>query len=846
MRGICLRDLIFSIGRRLADKDCVRPYVEQLDRVTAPRSRSPASECQFEDGHGPSIAQATVLLQARRKAVLDPTLFGVGRDVGSGRFQPVTANPKQKPYTSWNPRTRSYQERRLTRADVLRHVTGARPLFLQNVAHLRTNSWDVGHVDAFVATVFADAPTPDGWDESLDAIKAGRFRITPDEVKRLLFANPESPTAKQYVDRLRQGDPLAALKRALVGCGKGTRRNVVARALRRATRTEFDDVRDHEVVVDIDNDPTRADGTAAATAIAEAIASEVPASRGSTLVEPSRNGGGAYVRFRVLRRTDDPRAFNLFLRAFGKWLKQRFNRDGAAAHVCKVGGELTWFEPNAEYDDAAFRSHNRLRVSHAPSLRLTGDMSEYLTDGEAYVWRRGHHGIQTARSSRPVAFSYDPKFEQHVRMHADLITLGLHAVERCGPVEAADRVARYQAMLEAPPIDEADLRRLIPAEFLESDVRQPRRRSGRPTASAVRAVTVTKGTIGPDAAAVPAVSPPPPCRDSVTLFDPAQSKHLRYNAACRIALRAANGSEEAACPIALGLVELPEGPATGPRTAEREAHVRRKVRYASRTFDVARSARGGDARAAVVRSVIPGGLPRLEAVLRTKISAKRLRDANGTEGAVTYEILAVGMEFYVAETLVGRNVSQSEVAKVLGKHGLRRDRATLAALRRCLTDPRNRLLVQVTPASSREGGRRAAGFKLSHRCALKHLFLHVPDLHRHTSYPVRVSPAVEEVYGEIDDAYELQNDWWHEAERNAIASDDDDCRTVPEWRWSSPQQGRCHRARALPRRSYRCGRAGRTELHDNNASVGRTFRRPLVDRRHYRNGPPSTFLTSFC
>ncbi len=838
----------FSPNGGQTENNDVTRLVEQPDPVT-PQS---CALRQDDDRVAPvavsaedrpsAVPLAFALLQTRRGQVFDPTVFGVGRPLENGRFAPVSVNPKLKHYSSWNRGTNSYEVRRMTRRDVLRHTSGDCPLFQQNVAHLRQDVWDMDRLHAFVTEVFTDLDCDAGWDAATDAINGGRFRMTPASAKRLLFANPASAWAKRQVARLKATDPLAGLKQMLVECEKGQRRNAVRRALRQATRTRFIDVFDHELVVDIDAEKGHADGPAAAMAIAHAIVEDVLRPLGASFVEPSRNGGGAYVRFRVRRRTVDPRAFNQFVRALKQFLKSRYNREGAAAHVCKIGGELSWWAANDQYDENAFWSHARLELSGPCGSSFEWDAQDAMTDGEAYEWRRAHHGLPSRRSPRPVEFQYDPRYEPHVREHSDLITFALHDIDRFGIEAGADRVARYHDLLAAEPIDEAALRQIVPSDAVVLEAETAVRSKKHP-----KAVMIARCPEAPAESDTLDSSPfnllhARMGRDNVILLDPRGRQHDRYMAASRIALRAAGGSATAAFAITLRLVESPGGPATGPRTPEREDHVRRAIAFTAATFDPGKGASTGAGAAALMADCT---VEALEAVLRRKVSGKRLREANDGKGHATIPIVAVALRYYLSQILVDRNVSQAEVTKLLASRGLRRDTSTVAAVRRLLTDPRNRLLVAVRPACSREGDRRAAGFQLSPYCAVAHLLGAVADLGRYTFCPVQTSPSLDDAYGASDDSYDLQNQPCEgEAATDGIAFD----AAATLANWSKAMGGREWRGPRLQLAMTACGsrtRVGEEEDTDKHANTGGRPWGPSAGRCDARLAFAGVFLTPF-
>ena len=73
-------------------------------------------------------------------------------------------------------------------------------------------------------------------------------------------------------------------------------------------------------------------------------------------------------------------------------------------------------------------------------------------------------------------------------------------------------------------------------------------------------------------------------RSWAKLLDEDADQHDRYVAAAQIAMRQARGDQEASLGVALGLVELEGGPATGDRHPERIAHCRACIQFVARTF----------------------------------------------------------------------------------------------------------------------------------------------------------------------------------------------------------------------------------------------------------------------
>lgn len=534
---------------------------------------SGASQISVPPG-GPSAARASFFSQAAkliRPTIIDTEIYGVGIWNSTRRkHTPIFTNPQKDAPRNVNPWTGRREYHTIGMKNLMEHVSGVRPYFRANVAEERHESWESMGLLRLLDEMYGHddrMPGPGEEDAFLKVMTSDRPPISPAKAR-------DYQKGKSGKDPMTGDSMLARLKRFLVSSRENT---LVYRLLNRAITTKYVPVMEHEYTVDIDGEDGYEKSLTAAHAntLAQRYVDKVFSPAGiATYIEPSRNRGGAYIDFRIRRESDAVEVNELLGHLLAR-LKQ-VKHDDLLAHACKIGGKLATWKENHSYDSAATHEWQG------------GDESR-PTAGEDYEWRKCHVDKLNDDGTR-VMWAYSSPMESHVLNGIDLITCPLHDLHADAD-GGRERVARYTEYAAKPATAESVLRSFLgvaaQAEAPTTKTSKIKKKN-RAVRSRASAITIS-GTNDYHAELLKMFGSGQ--ATNITIFlDTTATEHERFGAAARMALRHHHGDVEAAITTTLELVELGAatgevGPATGPRTAEREDHVRRQGVYWAARYD---------------------------------------------------------------------------------------------------------------------------------------------------------------------------------------------------------------------------------------------------------------------
>jgi hypothetical protein len=533
--------------------------------------------------------------------------------------------------------------------------------------------------------------------------------------RRLLRTDPSSKDAHSKRAKLTGTDPLSRLKRALLDAPHTRAASVdIGRSLEQAAYIDFSKQRyEHELVFDIDADKNNPASPAAAMELARRIAAELlgPA-KCCPFLEPSRSRWGAYVRFIVVRETEDAVEFNRMLTRLQRHLRARYGRATGKelAWLDKVAGELVDWGPNPDFDTFAYNDKPSW-ASH-----------ERMTDGENYDWRK-RHAETPGQDGSIVYWTYHSELERYAPIHGgDQITLPLHRLP-ADPDGGARRLGEFAAYLESPcsRVPESFLRALLPLVDVvkaAEDGQAQKVDRVRPLLSAKPSIVVPD--VGLPLTPAAFTSKFGNGRDTRTFLDSGADQFARYQAASRLTLRQLGDRDPAAVhSLALRMVELPFGPATGLRDPGREDEVDRCIEFCLRTYDPAAAAVGRASQEETGPRFDGDDLAELENVVKGRIpypmlAAAQTKHPRATK--LTYRLLAAALAVMLRGIHTGRqptDVPRDYLKKSLVDRRFRGcNDTTIAALFELLMAPEAGLIAMV----GKEGRRQCRRYVLDPFC----------------------------------------------------------------------------------------------------------------------------------
>ena len=625
------------------------------------------------------VLRASNFLQKRLKDLrLDPTVYGHGCGGGKGARY---ANPRDQAPAITNRYTGRREYRRLGKSQIKQHIAGKRPFFGVNVANMFNETWDIPGLLTLLGEAYEAAGTDrtDSEDAFLKAMAGPRPPLSIAQARKLLIGKSGK---KSFF-----GDTCLALlgQRILQGD------RLIRRLLERAIKVELLDVRIHELGVDIDGEAGLQIAPAHARALGEKLIREFFGPLGIVcFLEPSRSRTGAYVRFTIRRESDDPAAFFEMIKALTGYLKA-IPTEGLAAKVCKVGGRPAAWKPNPAFSQEAF---------DAPQWDGAGPA--IMTLGENYLWRK-HHADMTLKGGL-VKWAYVPQFERYVIEGIDQLTLPLHhlAADEDG---GAARLHAYESFVSMEPAAESTLRKAL----------------GMPPANQapVTMEKVVVGTVSPvdeiaavhlhddgdrDKIRADLLRVYGPSEDVAIFLDPEAVEHARFGAASRMAVRRNQAQDkERIVAESLDLAELGGatgdiGPATGPRTSEREDHM---TRCADHWIDKYDASKRGSGASAPMETLWGDDEARAMQWARRRVRKRisrgridRFQKLYPRSYRITREMLACGLIFSIngIHTDNLRHLPRNYIQNRLEERGLPHTYSTVACLMAILRDPKVGLL----------------------------------------------------------------------------------------------------------------------------------------------------------
>jgi len=532
--------------------------------------------------------------------------------------------------------------------------------------------------------------------------------LSPDEALALLQSIPSS--SRTLKRKVQHDDRLKRLKLRLIDTHKNDDAYwSIYHSIKAATVITFQPIIIHELTIDIDGNKVFDSDKqiAAAREIAHEITEEIFALAGwKTFIEPSRNGKGIYVRFRI-QRTSDPVIFNDLIGRFQRLLRDKFNVEGAAAKVDKVGGRLLYHFLNPLFNK---------------DLYDTVPEGARLKNEECYQWKKRYHGLDNG-GGRPPVWVYDSEMEPVDYAGGDLMTKALHNLPADSDGGTA-RVSQYRDFCKSPAQPERLLAALtsntLPddSEPDDEDVSVPTVRPAIPDATPRIQHRSTQK------------SPNRVKRPDLDIFlDAGAESQSRYLAATRIVLRDSKPTDkndpvqiDALIEAVLETVESPAGPANGPRHHKRIERVCDLVDHLLPSFDLAKCR----PRTKALRKLLfdpKVQLIELERVVKDRISGHLRREGSIKFGAgVTFQQLTAGLAFYLNNIHSGNltEVSAKSIIAGCASIDLKRSKADAAAIRWLLTRKQVRLLIQIAehipPRHGMQG--KCARFELHPDCPI--------------------------------------------------------------------------------------------------------------------------------
>lgn len=663
------------------------PFIAGKSQMSVPpRGLSPTG--------APLFSQAAKLI---RSTIVDSEIYGVGVwNSARRKHTPIFANPQKDAPRKINPWTGRREYHTIGMRNLIEHVSGVRPYFRANVAEERHESWESMGLLRLLDEMYGHddrMPGPGEEDAFLKVMTSDRPPISPVKAR-------DYQKGKSGKDPMTGDSMLARFKRFLVSSRKNT---LVYRLLNRAITTKYVPVWEFEFTIDIDG----ADGyeksvtVRHAMTLADRMIDEVfaPACI-ATFIEPSRNRGGAYVRCRFRRESSDPAAVNELLSHLLARLKQ-IKHDDLLAHVCKIGGKLATWKENPAYDAAA-----------AGEWQF-GDESR-PTVGENYEWRKHHAGKLNDDGSR-VVWEYQPTMESHVLSGIDLITLPLHDLHADAD-GGRERVARYAEYAAQPATAESVLRSIlgVAAQAEAPATKTSKTKKKKQAALSRIAATLTISDANDYHAELLKIFGRGQATNVTILLDTTATEHERFGAAMRMALDYHGGDVEAAIATTLELVELggatgEVGPATGPRTAERENHVRRVGVYWAARYDDTITGSGdaawlfgtGETAQKNMKDMARRMTGRIPQALIDEIECRYPDSAALKRDMIAAAYLAIISNIHTGQF---REVPRTSIIAGMKVLGFTITVHTAAALVDLLTDPRVRLLKNIMRTEIDEDG----------------------------------------------------------------------------------------------------------------------------------------------